>query len=301
MNKLEKRAVIKYLVKKGLTATEIFEDIKKVLEEDSLSYATIKRWVSEFKHGKTSLEDDPRSGRPKIATTKEIIEKVHEMIMNDRRLTVSEIAEKMEISEERTYHIITEELEMKKMFAIWVPNSLTIDQKRTRVQISKECLNLFLKDKRDFMRRFTTTNETWILYNNPELKEQSKEWKNPNSPPPKKVKSMFPSNKVMASIFWDCKGILLIDYLPNGQTITGKYYSNLLDQLDEKIREKRPGLNKKKIIFHQDNARAHTCLTSLSKISSLNYELLPHPLYSPDLASSDFFLFSKLKKFLSGK
>ena len=53
----------------------------------------------------------------------------------------------------------------------------------------------------------------------------------------------------MGSVFWDAKGILLIGDLEKDRTITGKYYSNLLDQLDVKIREKRPGLKKKKIIF----------------------------------------------------
>ena len=41
-------------------------------------------------------------------------------------------------------------------------------------------------------------------------------------------------------------GVLFTDYLENGKTITGEYYSNLLTRLDEKIREKRPGLQKKK-------------------------------------------------------
>ena len=47
-----------------------------------------------------------------------------------------------------------------------------------------------------------------------------------------------------------------VDYLENGKTITGEYYSNLLTKVDEKIREKRAGLRKKKIIFYQDNASA---------------------------------------------
>jgi len=50
----------------------------------------------------------------------------------------------------------------------------------------------------------------------------------------------------MASVFWDAEGILFIDYLGKGKTITGEYYSNLLTRLDEKIREKRPCLQKKK-------------------------------------------------------
>jgi hypothetical protein len=36
------------------------------------------------------------------------------------------------------------------------------------------------------------------------------------------------------------------------------------------------------------------------KLRDLHYELLEHPSYSPDLASSDFYLFQKLKLFLAG-
>jgi hypothetical protein len=53
----------------------------------------------------------------------------------------------------------------------------------------------------------------------------------------------------MALVFWDVKGILFIDYLAKGKTIIGEYYSNLLIRLDEKIHEKRPGLQKKKSSF----------------------------------------------------
>jgi hypothetical protein len=52
----------------------------------------------------------------------------------------------------------------------------------------------------------------------------------------------------MASVFWDAEGILAIDYLDKGKTITGKYYSNLLTRLGEKCGEK-PGLQKKKSFF----------------------------------------------------
>ena len=60
----------------------------------------------------------------------------------------------------------------------------------------------------------------------------------------------------MASVFWDAEGILFIDYPEKGKTITGEYYSNLLTRLDKKIHEKRPGLQKKKIMFYRDSAPA---------------------------------------------
>jgi len=83
---------------------------------------------------------------------------------------------------------------------------------------------------------------------------------------------------------------LFTDYLEKGKTITGEYYSNILTRLDEKIREKRPGFQKKKIIFHQDNAPSHKSVLAMGKLMDLHYELLEHPPNSPDLAPSDFCL-----------
>ena len=57
--------------------------------------------------------------------------------------------------------------------------------------------------------------------------------------------------------FWDAKGILLLYYPEKDRTITGKYYSNLLDQLDVKIHEKRPGLKKKQ--KNHLSLEQHTC------------------------------------------
>lgn len=140
-------------------------------------------------------------------------------------------------------------------------------------------------------------DETWIHHYTPESKEQSKQWVEPGGSAPKKAKRV----KVMASVFWDAHGILLIDYLPKGKTINGEYYSNLLDQLDRNIREQRPAMAKKKVIFHQDNAPCHKSVIAMGKLHDLKYEILEHPPYSPDLAPSDYYLFPNLKKFLGGK
>jgi histone-lysine N-methyltransferase SETMAR len=57
---------------------------------------------------------------------------------------------------------------------------------------------------------------------------------------------------------------------------------------------------KENILFHQDNAPAHKSVLAMGKLRDLHYELLEHPPYSPDLASSDFCLFPKLKLFVVG-
>jgi len=118
---------------------------------------------------------------------------------------------------------------------------------------------------------------------------------------PVKAKTTPSAGKVMATVFWDSKGVIVVDYLQKGMTITGKYYVALLDRLDEAIRIKRPGLQKKKVLFHHDNAPAHRSAVARAKLRELRYKLVAHPPYSPDLVPCDFFLFPKLKKELSEK
>jgi len=246
MNKTEYRAIIKFFVKEGLTPNEIHSKFIKVYGDSSPSFSTIKKWDAKFKRGCTSLEDDPREGRPKSATTLEIIEQVNDMVLDDRRMKVREIAETTGISEERVGYILHEQMDMKKLCARWVPRLLTADQKRTHMKISEQCLERFNKNKTDFVHRFITTDETWIHHYTPESKQQSKQWTEAGCLAPKKTRSVPSAGKVMASVFWDPEGILFIDYLEKGKTITGEYYSNLLTKLDGKIHEKRPNLQKKK-------------------------------------------------------
>jgi len=54
------------------------------------------------------------------------------------------------------------------------------------------------------------------------------------------------------------------------------------------------------VLFHHDNAPAHTSVLAKAKLVELGYELLPHPQYSLDLAPCDFFLFPNLKKSHAG-
>jgi transposase len=77
-----------------------------VYEDYSPSFSTIKKWTTEFKCGRTSLEVDPREGRPKSATTPEIIEQVHDMVLDVRRMKVREIAENIGISKECVGYIL---------------------------------------------------------------------------------------------------------------------------------------------------------------------------------------------------
>jgi transposase len=60
--------------------------LTETFEEHALSYATVKNWVAQFKLGDFSTCDAPRPGQHKTVTTPEIIEKIQELILEDRRI-----------------------------------------------------------------------------------------------------------------------------------------------------------------------------------------------------------------------
>jgi histone-lysine N-methyltransferase SETMAR len=172
------------------------------------------------------------------------------------------------------------------------------------MKMSAQCLERFNKNKTDFVRQSIIMDETWIHHYTPQYKQQSKQRTEAGCSAPKKTRSVPSAGKVMASVFWDAEGILFIDYLEKGKSITGEYYSNLLTRLNKKnkkIPEKRTSLQKKNVIFNQDNAPAHKSVLAMRKLRDLHNELLEHPPYSPDLAPYNFFLLPKLKLFLAGQ
>ena len=280
-------------------------EAKSWLDEEFLGSApgksTIIDWYAKFKHGEMSTKDGECSGRPKEAVTDENIKKVHKIILNDRKVKLIEIADIVKISSECVHYIIHEYLYMRKLCAKWVPRELTIDQKQQHVNDSEQCLKLFKRNKPEFLRRYVTMDETWLHHFTPESNRQSDEWTAHDEPNPKRGKTQQSAGKVMASVFWDAQGIIFIDYLQKGQTINSDYYIALLDRLKDEIVKKRPHLKKKKVLFHQDNAPSHKSMKTMAKLHELGFELLLHPPYSPDLAPSDFFLFSDLKRMLAGK
>lgn len=300
MEKEEIRVVIKYFFLKGLKPLEIKSELDSTFPGSSPTLQTIRNWTNEFKRGRRSTKSIPPPGRPKTATSAENIEKVRQIVSKDRRMKLLEIAEASGISEERVHFILHKELNMRKLCARWVPRLLTSDNKLKRVSTSKSCLEKMERHD-DFFRRLITVDETWVHHYTPETKRQSMQWIAVGEPAPKKAKTVASSGKVLATVFWDARGIILIDYLQQGRTITGEYYANLLDQLKDCVLEKRPHLSKKKIFFLQDNAPPHTSKVAMSKIAEIGFELIAHPPYSPDLAPSDFYLFPKLKEYLAGK
>jgi len=68
--------------------------------EQAPSYATVKNWVAQFKRGDFPTCDAPRLGRHKTVTTPQIIDQIHELVLEDRRFSAKSIAEQLGIIHE---------------------------------------------------------------------------------------------------------------------------------------------------------------------------------------------------------
>lgn len=299
--KIKHRAVIEFLSLEGTEPREIYDRMIRVYGEGSISYSTVFRWNREFSRGRTTLKDDPRTGRPSTGCNEQNIELVRRILNDDRRLTVRLLVMATGLSDGTIRNILHNELHMTKVCARWVPKMLSLQDRQRRVQTSRELLARYYADPELFENSIITEDETWLHHYDPETKSQSAQWKTSEEPAPRKFKTQRSAGKVLASVFWDAKGVLLVDILQAGHTINGPYYADLLRQLRRILPEKRKGLVRRGVLLLHDNAPAHTSDIASTAAEECGFALMPHPPYSPDLAPSDYYLFPNLKRHLKGE
>jgi len=107
--------------------------------------------VAQFKHGDFSTCDAPHPGQPKTVTIPEIIDQIHELILEHHQILAKSIAEQLGISRDQVVSIIHEDLDMRKLSAKWVPKCLNMNQKRQWCQSSEQLLEFFRHDPNDFL------------------------------------------------------------------------------------------------------------------------------------------------------
>jgi len=299
--KVEVRGVIRFLHAVGENPTEIYRKLVAVYGDNVMSRKQVSVWCSAFTNGRTDLDDEPRAGRPRSSTTDENVVHVESLIQEDRRRKVREIAVELDLPKSVVHEIVHDKLGFRKVSSRWVPKQLSEQHKFHRMGISLQLLERYRGSDGDFLDNLITGDETWLHHTTPETKADSMTWKHPWSPTPRKFKVQLSAKKVMATVFWDAKGVLLVDILPHGETINAVRYCKTMDRLREAVRRKRPGLLQKGVVLLHDNATPHTANLTQEWFQRYGWEVLPHPPHSPDLAPSDFHLFGPLKRHLSGK
>ena len=122
------------------------------------------------------------------------------------------------------------------------------------------------------------------------------QWLSPGQTDVVTLKPDVHPKKVMLSVWWDVRGIIHWESLPDGCIITADLYCQQLNRVAAKLKGKQD-----RIYFLHDNARPHVAKSTRQKLLSLGWITVPHSPYSPDLAPTDYHLYRSLSNYLREK
>ena len=163
------------------------------------------------------------------------------------------------------------------------------EQKEIRMNICADILQNIENDPYS-LENVITYDESWFFQCDPESKRQSMQGKSPISPRQKKARQSKSKFKAIYDRYFDIRGIVHVDWVPEGQTVNHVYYKEVLTNLREQVRRRR---RPEMWVLHQDNARAHNALSVKTFLTKHKITVLELPPYSPDLAACDIFYFQR--------
>ncbi|GFW07519.1 mariner Mos1 transposase [Trichonephila clavipes] len=172
----------------------------------------------------------------------------------------------------------------------WVPYEL-----KPRYYVERrlfDCEQLLARQRRvGFLHRIVTGDQKWVRYDNPKRRKSSGY---PGHASTSTAKPNIHGSKVMLSIGW--LGVVCYELLKPTETITGDRYRTQLMRLSRALKDKRPQYNERhdKVILQHDNARPHVAKVVKTYLETLEWEVLPHPPYSPDVSTSYYDLFRSM-------
>jgi histone-lysine N-methyltransferase SETMAR len=200
--RLEQIANIKFCMKLGKSGEETSEMIRHAYRNKAMRCARCFEWHARFKRGRTSLEDDKRSGQPSMSSTLKNVETIQWHVHEDHRRTIKDIAAIVNVSYRTLQTILTCDVNMHHVTAKFVPRLLTPEQKEHHVAICQELCQRAVDDP-SFMSRVIIGDESWVYGYDPETKQQSSQWKSPGFPRPKKARQSHSLTKSMLIEFFD--------------------------------------------------------------------------------------------------
>lgn len=267
-------------------ASESHRMLVEAYGEHALGRTQCNEWFNKFKSGDFDVINEERGRPPKKFEDTEL----QTLLDEDNGQTQQQLAEQLNVTQQ------TVSLRLKAMGKIlkvgrWVPHELSDRQQENRKTTCE--LLLARQNRKGFLHRIITGDEKWIYFNNPKRK---KSYLSPGQRPKSTPRPNRFGRKTMLCIFWDQRGVIWYELLKPGETVTGARYHQQLIALNRAIRQKRPEfqLRHDKIVFQDDNASPHRAAVNKNLVESYNWEPLPHPPYSPDLAPSDYYLFSSM-------
>ncbi|EYC01128.1 hypothetical protein Y032_0110g180 [Ancylostoma ceylanicum] len=239
------RVIIFHERRRGTGATETVRNINSALGEDTTLTSTVKRCFAHFKEGDTDFKDKPRSGRPYTVEDSSTLDAVK----GDLEVSTRSLAMRLRCTHSTGLSRF-QALGYIEVLTRWILHVMTDGMRFTPASI---CQFLLLRPKRKvFLEDLITGDENWVHYDS---NAHRAFWLPRGEDPPTQAKSDIHYKKCRLCCFWDSRGMLYYELLPQGHTVTGTVYSSQLQKLVDAVRERRP--RRASVYVLHDNARRH--------------------------------------------
>ena len=231
MERIDIRKLIKYCYSRQLSTTNARLELCTTHGSEFVSLSTVQRWYKKFREGEGGVEDAPRSGRP----LKDVDDRIAEQLIVNKRATTREIAGQLGECHETVWrHLI--KIGKRYLENVWVPYNLSPANRERCVEVCSQLLEMMSIN--NFLNQLVTVDEIWIYWDN-QGTFNNKSWRGVGDEPLATTSRTITTKKHMATVFWDVKGLILMDVLPRNRTINAEYYCEQLDKLVVAIQEKR--------------------------------------------------------------
>lgn len=281
---LRKALIFCFHLKKS--AAESHRMLVEAYGDHALSEATCKRWFQRFRNNDFDVRKEERGRPPKKFEDAEL----QTILDGDDTLSQKQMAAMLNVAQQTISDRLKAMGKIQKC-GKWVPHELNERQMENR----KNTCEILLQrhERKSVLHRIVTGDEKWIYFKNPKRK---KSWVNPGQPSTSTAKPDRFGKKTMLCVWWDQKGVVYHELLKPGETVNTDRYRQQMINLNHALIEKRPEWARRhgKVILLHDNAPPHKAKPVQDTIKTLGWEQLPHPPYSPDLAPSDYHLFSSM-------
>lgn len=280
------REVILYFFNTKKSAIETHRLLLETYGDYTSSIKTCEYWFRRFKSGDFETVDKERDGRPQKFEDAELVALLDE----DSCQTQEELGASLGVTQQ-TISTRLKSMGMIQKQGNWVPYELNSRNVERRFVTCQQLLQR--QNRKGFLHRIITGDEKWIHYDNPKRK---KSWGPVGHKSTSTAKPNIHGSKLMLCIWWDQQGVVYYELLQSNERITGERYQQQLMQLSCALKVKRPEYSKRhdKVIFQHDNARPHVAGIVKNTLEALQWDVLPHPPYSPDIAPSDYHLFRSM-------
>ena len=150
-----------------------------------------------------------------------------------------------------------------------------------------------------FLNRVVLCNEKWILFNNQRWPAQWLDWQ---TAPKHFSQPNLHQKRVIVTVWWSAAWLIYYGFLNPGKIITYEKYAQQIDEMHRKLQCLQLALvNRKGPVLLHNSAWVHVAQPTLQKLNELDYQVLHHPPYSPDLLPTDYCYIKHFNNILQGK